>query len=431
MAYRVITSVVVGVVSVAVKHVADYIEQREAETIEKQNRMQKMPKPMMVDEVLVNSLYGDMYVFTHKAIWGCGILLPSGVSFLRDVVNATLVELPSIEHWAFVARGECRAVDPPRVAYFVAQFCEGEVIPSSEETVNLDDPLFRAMLHEKNKEVAALSIIQGSSNPDVWIQTPRQVEKRYVYKKDELVSADFVLDEWVPMRRPMKLRELNDRIYQTRCTGKKYDPRSNNCQHFAMDLFDETYPDETALFVDEPLMNCAYGELYVFSHKAIWACYTRRPTDFPVSAEDSEKLSQKLPYIEQKAFVARGECNDFAPPRVLYYIALVGYIDEELNQSHNNLDHDRSFKPLLQESKKAAALTVLGYTSKPDVWISSPDQKTTRFVCQNKQLVRPRFRQEEWVPMKHTMKLRELNETVHHMWKKSTLVKFVELMVES
>ena len=250
MANRVIVTVallgagaVVTAVNAAVQSVTDYIEQREAETIEKQKRMQKMRKPMLVDKTLVNSLYGDMYVFTHKAIWGCGILLPSGVSFLREVVNSTLVNLPPVEHWAFVARGECRAVDPPRVAYFVAQFCEGEVIPSGEETGGRDGPLFRAMLHEKKKEVAALSITQGSSNPDVWIQTPRQAKKRYVYRNDELVSAKFEEDEWVPMRRPMKLRELNDRIYQTRCTGKKYDPRSNNCQHFAEDLFDKTYPD--------------------------------------------------------------------------------------------------------------------------------------------------------------------------------------------
>ena len=429
MAARVIATVVAigfGAVGTAVQRVADYREQREREKIEIQNKMLKMPKPLLVDEALVNSLYGDMYVFTHKAIWSCGILLPSGVSFLRDVVNSTLVELPPIEHWAFVARGECKAVDPSRVAYFVAQFCVGQVIPSSEETGSLDGIPFRAMLYEENKEVAALSIIQGSSNPDVWIQTPRQVKKRYVYQNDKLVNEEFVVDEWVPIRRPMKLRELNDRIYQTRCTGKEYDPRKNNCQHFAEDLFEETYPDETALFVDEPLMNCAYGTLYVFSHKAIWACYTLWPTDFPVSADDSEKLSQKLPFIEQKAFVARGECTDFVPPRVLYYIALVGYNDKDLNQSHNNLNHDSAFKPLLQESKKAAALTVLENASKPDVWISSPNQKTTRFIFQNKRLVNPGFRQAEWVPMKHTMKLRELNERVYHMWKKNTLVKFVE-----
>ena len=200
--------------------------------------------PLTVDKTLMDSLIGDLYVFTHKAIWGCWILLPTGGHLARDVINKTVQELPTTEHWAFVARAEYRAVIPHRVAYFIAQFCYGDFIQPLEEiqqpgNKNNSDGTgpFRALLQEQNKAHAALSIVQGPSNPDVWVNTPEIHPKRYVYKDMTLVSPGFRGDEWVPMRRPMKLRELNNRIFSTRCTGRRYDPIKNNCQHFATDIF--------------------------------------------------------------------------------------------------------------------------------------------------------------------------------------------------
>ena len=202
-------------------------------------------RPLLVDETLMDSLQGQLYVFTHKAIWGCWILLPTGLHTARDVANM-VVELPPTEHWAFVARAECRAVIPHRVAYFIAQFGNGDFIQPLEEiqqpgNKNNSDGTgpFRALLQEQNKAHAALSIVQGPSNPDVWVNTPEIHPKRYVYKDMTLVSPGFRGDEWVPMRRPMKLRELNNRIFSTRCTGRRYDPIKNNCQHFATDIFDD------------------------------------------------------------------------------------------------------------------------------------------------------------------------------------------------
>ena len=194
-------------------------------------------RPILVDEPLMNSLQGEFYVFTHKAIWGCWILLPTGLHTARDVVN-TVVELPPTEHWAFVARAECTAVSPPRVAYFIAQFGNGDFIKPLEE-LDANDAPFRALLQEKRKDHAALCIVQGPSNPDVWIHAPNLTPKRYVYRNMQLVSPGFRQDEWVPMRRPMKLRELNDHIYQTACTGRTYHPLQNSCQHFSVGMFND------------------------------------------------------------------------------------------------------------------------------------------------------------------------------------------------
>ena len=211
-------------------------------------------KPLLVDETLMNSLQGQLYVFTHKAIWGCWLLLPAGGHTARDVVSK-LVELPPTEHWAFVARAECKAMDPPQVAYFIAQFGNGDFIQPAEEIGrdNENAELFRALLQERNKAHAALCIVQGPSNPDVWIHSPDEGaqagkseidnqelrHKRYVYKDKQLCSPEFREDEWAPMRKPMKLRELNDCIYDTKCTGRDYDAINNNCQHFSVALFND------------------------------------------------------------------------------------------------------------------------------------------------------------------------------------------------
>ena len=203
-------------------------------------------RPLIVEENIMNSLPGQFYVFTHKAIWGCWILLPVGGHTARDVVN-TVVELPPTEHRAFVARAECKAVNPPQVAYFIAQFGSGDFIPPAEE-IGRDGPTspkekrkvpFRALLQERNKANAALSIVQGPSNPDVWVHSPEFRRKRYVYKDKQLCSPAFRKDEWVPMRKPMKLRELNNCIYTTKCTGKKYHIINNNCQDFSLALFNK------------------------------------------------------------------------------------------------------------------------------------------------------------------------------------------------
>ena len=195
-------------------------------------------RPLLVDETIMNSLQGQLYVFTHKAIWGCWILLPTGGHVVRDVVN-TVVPLPPTEHWAFVARAECRALNPPQVAYFIAQFGNGDFIPPREEAgENGNNAVpFSALLQEKDKAHAALCMVQGPSNPDVWIHNPALSPKRYVYKDNQLCSTGFRADEWVPMRRPMRLRELNDRIYSTSCTGRNYDAIDNNCQDFSEALF--------------------------------------------------------------------------------------------------------------------------------------------------------------------------------------------------
>ena len=202
-------------------------------------------RPLLVDKAILDSLLGDLYVFTHKAIWGCWILLPTGGHLARDVINKTVQELPPTENWAFVASAECRAVSPPRVAYFIAQFGNGDFIQPLEEiqqpgNKNNSDGTgpFRALLQEQNKAHAALSIVQGPSNPDVWVNTPEIHPKRYVYRDGTLVSPGFRDDEWVPMRHPMRLRELNNRIYGTPCTGRNYGI-DNNCQHFSVALFND------------------------------------------------------------------------------------------------------------------------------------------------------------------------------------------------
>ena len=197
-------------------------------------------RPLIVDDPLMNSLQGYLYVFTHKAIWGSWLLLPPGGHAVRNMVN-TVKELPPTEHWAFVARAECKAVYPHQVVYFVTQFSKGDFIQPTEEIGQNSENQkpFRALLQERNKAHAALSIVQSSSHSDVWIHSPEFLHKRYVYKAKQLRSPAFRKDEWVPMRKPMKLRELNDCIYDTKCTGKKYHLINNNCQEFSLDLFNK------------------------------------------------------------------------------------------------------------------------------------------------------------------------------------------------
>ena len=198
---RIVVTVASGALAASVASVADFVE--------KNDRNKKGTFPALLSDDyyfspvttnLVKSAFNDIYVFTHKSIWACQLMLPAGGPLVRDIANATVKYLPPVEHWAFVARGEFKAVSPPRVAYFIAQFSQGQFIPPEEEIESFEkascssaelssnvhnqsgDPTkekdkvsvekFMALFQEGSKECTALRIVQGPLNSDVWIVLP-------------------------------------------------------------------------------------------------------------------------------------------------------------------------------------------------------------------------------------------------------------------
>ena len=217
----------------------------------------------IVNEELIES-HGNRYEFRHKAIWACDLLLPKGADEAINFINRASQTKVVPEHWAFVARGvDVASPELHRIAFFIAQFGYGQFIPpvgelkssnkksvtntpisppeiagsSTAASASLSTIPFEAWLQEESKNDAALRIVENPDEPAVWIERPNLCRGRYVSKGKKLMSAKFLKEEWTTMT-PMKLRELNDCMYKTNCTGIKYVAIGNNCQDFAKGLFE-------------------------------------------------------------------------------------------------------------------------------------------------------------------------------------------------
>ena len=221
---------------------------------------------LWIGKTLLNSK-GIMsrFVFTHKAIW-CAELIQSNI--LTDIgcfgsKVLTLNKTPYLQHWAFVARGTIPGLeDTP--AYFVAQFGEGDYIPTAEEKKkNPDSNNFHALLVENDKRYAALQICSTKERSRVWVKLKRSTLESIItgyivpyansgdilqHPGGVIVSKGFDPKEWVTMDKPLKLGELNELMFETESAGKKYVVASlndtavqtitNNCQTFASSLYD-------------------------------------------------------------------------------------------------------------------------------------------------------------------------------------------------
>ena len=82
--------------------------------------------------------------------------------------------------------------------------------------------------------VRQMNVNQNDMN--TWIVRPICDSWKYVFE-DGKFSDTFELN-WKECA-PMSLRSLNNLIYDADVTDKAYDHMSNNCQHFALNLFDK------------------------------------------------------------------------------------------------------------------------------------------------------------------------------------------------
>ncbi|XP_063690182.1 uncharacterized protein LOC134822844 [Bolinopsis microptera] len=200
---------------------------------------------------------GDFYNFTHMAIWTRKeMLLPKRSSTLFHRICSFLFRKRYLntEHLAFIARGTAKFTGEEKHSYFIAQFEYDDFISNEEKSIDnegtegyKESKPFLALFTD-DKKMAALSIVP-SPDLDVWVSQKFKLTneekgiKQFVYKDKELVSGKLIEEEWNKMGKPMKLRELNDCIYSTFCSGKKYDVLDNNCLHFVRELWKVTLGD--------------------------------------------------------------------------------------------------------------------------------------------------------------------------------------------
>ena len=197
---------------------------------------------------------GDFYNFTHMAVWTRKeILLPKRSSTLFHGIFSLLFRKRYLntEHLAFIARGTAKFSGEEKHTYFIAQFEYDDFISNEENSIDnerregyKESKPFLALFTD-DKKMAALSITP-SPDLDIWVSQLTNEEKgikQFVYKDTKLVSGQFIEEEWNKMGKPMKLRELNECIYNTLCSGKKYDVLDNNCLHFVRELWKVTLGD--------------------------------------------------------------------------------------------------------------------------------------------------------------------------------------------
>ena len=191
---------------------------------------------------------GDCYEFTGIAIWArMEFISPKKPVTLFNKIYDLIYsdKCRSKDHWAFVARGTAIINSLEKHAFFISQFNDEDYIsnddtPIHEEGIKGSKPFLA--LFTDDKKTAALSIVP-SSTTDVWVREKNNVEdyqsegNTFVYKDGKLISSKLIENEWTLLDTPMKLRELNECIYKTPCSGKKYDLIENNSQHFVENLW--------------------------------------------------------------------------------------------------------------------------------------------------------------------------------------------------
>ena len=197
------------------------------------------------------------YVFTHKAIWCTELIQSNFLSGTLCFLGKVAVNTPYLEHWAFVARGTIPGMDD-MVAYFVAQFGPEDYIPT--ELLRKYKPekyKFNAMLVENDKRAAALTICTTKERSRVWIRPKQFINVPLVnivtepinrgmvanatniltHPGGKLVTTQFEPNNWDKIKKPLKLSELDEFMFKTRCSGKEYSFTENNCQAFAGHLY--------------------------------------------------------------------------------------------------------------------------------------------------------------------------------------------------
>ncbi|XP_063683839.1 uncharacterized protein LOC134818280 [Bolinopsis microptera] len=189
---------------------------------------------------------GDGYNFTHIAVWATDQIIVPTAFLDRIAAFQSSKGYPTIEHKALIARGTVKVND---IAFFIAQFNDYDFIPDKDNDIDTNNTVglgeFKPFvaLFTGDKKIAALSITT-SPESNVWVsQLDCEVidlkcgVNKFVYKNELLVSTEFKEEEWILMDKSMKLRELNACIYNTSCSGKKYDVNNNNSRHFVSELW--------------------------------------------------------------------------------------------------------------------------------------------------------------------------------------------------
>ena len=124
----------------------------------------------------------------------------------------------------------------------MAQFGDGDIIPR----INLQDRTIKRS-EQKFQGDVLLSVedvvkhMNASNSLKTWVQRPDSSgSSRYpspnsgggYYRNASNLNWSRIS--------PRSLKELNDLIYTTRCSEKKYGWRTNNCQHFAIEMYNKS-----------------------------------------------------------------------------------------------------------------------------------------------------------------------------------------------
>ena len=142
-----------------------------------------------------------------------------------------------MNHWALVAWDSKR--HNGKDVFFIAQFGNGDLIPK----INVRQLTYEATEQPfQGKVVLSVEdVVKTISNCTLktWIEEPEDDKHFYVCDRDNGDCSDFEHPKNIPWKKipPMSLKQLNEQIYLTHCSGKDYHWKNNNCQHFAKEIY--------------------------------------------------------------------------------------------------------------------------------------------------------------------------------------------------
>ena len=156
-----------------------------------------------------------------------------------------------MNHWALVAWDSKR--HNGKDVFFIAQFGNGDLIPK----INVRQLTYEAAEQPfQGKVVLSVEdVVKTISNCTLktWIEEPVDDRHFYICNKDNGEDSHFKSPKNIPWRKisPITLKQLNEQIYLTKCSGKAYHWKNNNCQDFAREIYMNLTEDDTSSSEEE------------------------------------------------------------------------------------------------------------------------------------------------------------------------------------
>lgn len=164
-----------------------------------------------------------------------------GAIFTLGFSEISRATIGNTNHWAFIARASAPGWED---RYFLADFGQGAVIPTLNQLRSglqefRDNQILSGTVLESLSDTVKL-MNTNENDMDTWVVRPKYTgDWEYAYNAQRYKKYAAPTDlPWKKLKNPMTLEALTNVITAVgERRGTDYHYNTNNCQHFAEDMF--------------------------------------------------------------------------------------------------------------------------------------------------------------------------------------------------